>query len=33
MPVFMEKIAVGFRGDVWLHLADDAHGIVATAFL
>ena len=33
MPVFMEKIAVGFRGEVSLHLTDAAHGIAAAALL
>jgi hypothetical protein len=28
-----EKLAVGFRGDVSLHLTDAAHGIAAAALL
>ena len=33
MPVFTEKMAVGFRADVSLHLTDAAHGIAASALL
>ena len=33
MPVFTEKMAVGFRGDVSLHLTDAAHGIAAAALM
>ena len=33
MPVFPEKMAVGFRGDVSLHLTDAAHGFAAAALL
>jgi hypothetical protein len=33
MPVFTEKMAVGFRRDVSLHLTDAAHGIAAAALL